>query len=255
VNDAWISGFRPAHMKGARWVAPSLSNVVVVSVAGGARDYQVRSRMASLDGLVPPTNGLTIGSSGMVNVFLSMEHQSILWCNQMAVQVAHTLLQLIDGDTGQQIKSPQRRMAVFVSNLRSALPQTFDWLLTSDTTAAISLSSKAGSHVRRDVRRLDDDDEEELDQEIGGDTAKTESQEAPKMDQFACPTSVHWDGETPGTDLYIDSTTMTVLAMDGRRRWLDIEKLVCTLLHSIFPALIWKGDKRIGRTLAHKCFR
>jgi glycosylphosphatidylinositol deacylase len=41
VNDAWISGFRPAHMKGARWVAPSLSNVVVVSVAGGARDYQV----------------------------------------------------------------------------------------------------------------------------------------------------------------------------------------------------------------------
>ncbi len=106
-----------------------------------------------------------------------------------------------------------------------------------------------------DVRRLDDDDEEELDQEIGGDTAKTESQEAPKMDQFACPTSVHWDGETPGTDLYIDSTTMTVLAMDGRRRWLDIEKLVCTLLHSIFPALIWKGDKRIGRTLAHKCFR
>jgi hypothetical protein len=40
-------------------------------------------------------------------------------------------------------------MAVFVSNLRSALPQTFDWLLTSDTTAAVSLSSKAGSHVRR----------------------------------------------------------------------------------------------------------
>jgi hypothetical protein len=102
---------------------------------------------------------------------------------------------------------------------------------------------------------LDDDEEEELDQEIGGDTAKTESQEAPKMDQFACPTSVHWDRETPGTDLYIDSTTMTVLAMDGRRRWLDIEKLVCTLLHSIFSALIWKGDKRIGRTLAHKCFR
>jgi len=65
------------------------------------------------------------------------------------LQVAHTLLQLIDGETGQQIKSPQRRMAVFVSNMRSALPQTFDWLLTSDTTATVSLSSKAGSHVRR----------------------------------------------------------------------------------------------------------
>ncbi|CAM6033799.1 unnamed protein product [Sphagnum compactum] len=58
--------------------------------------------MASLDGLVPPTNGLTIGLSSMVDVFLSMEHQSILRCNQMTVQVAHTLLQLMDGDTGQQ---------------------------------------------------------------------------------------------------------------------------------------------------------
>jgi hypothetical protein len=26
-------------------------------------------------------------------------------------------------------------------------------------------------------------------------------------------------------------------------------------LHSIFSALIWKGNKRIGRTLTHKCFR
>ena len=48
---------------------------------------QVRSRMASLDGIVPPTNGLTIGSAGMVNVFLSIEHQSILWCNQLVMQV------------------------------------------------------------------------------------------------------------------------------------------------------------------------
>ncbi|CAM6053655.1 unnamed protein product [Sphagnum tenellum] len=46
------------------------------------------------------------------------------------------------------------------------------------------------------------------------------------MDQFACPTGVHWDRETLGTDLHTDSTTMTVLAMDGRHRWLDIEKLV-----------------------------
>jgi len=35
VNDAWIFGFRLAHMKGAHWVASSLSNVVVF-VARGA---------------------------------------------------------------------------------------------------------------------------------------------------------------------------------------------------------------------------
>ncbi len=40
-------------------------------------------------------------------------------------------------------------MALFASNLCSALPETFDQLLTSDATAAISLSSKVGSRVER----------------------------------------------------------------------------------------------------------
>jgi hypothetical protein len=43
--------------------------------------------MASLDGIVPSTNGMTIGSAGMVNVFMSMEHQAILWCNEFVVKV------------------------------------------------------------------------------------------------------------------------------------------------------------------------
>jgi hypothetical protein len=34
-------------------------------------DFYMQSKMASLDGLSPPTNGLTIGLYGMVNVFLS----------------------------------------------------------------------------------------------------------------------------------------------------------------------------------------
>ncbi len=61
VNDAWISGFRPAHMKGARWVAPSLSNVVVVSVAGGARDYQVNHYDSLVPAFASLGNGLLVG--------------------------------------------------------------------------------------------------------------------------------------------------------------------------------------------------
>jgi len=111
VNNAWIRGYE--SVKGEE--AP-LSKVVVVSITGGARDYQVlhcyspqffnvlgpgafgilnlflwwpqvRSRMSSLDGIVPPTHGLTVDTAGMVNIWMSMEHQSILWCNQMVVQV------------------------------------------------------------------------------------------------------------------------------------------------------------------------
>ncbi|KAL6977137.1 hypothetical protein U1Q18_025932 [Sarracenia purpurea var. burkii] len=41
-----------------------------------------------------------------------------------------------------------------------------------------------------------------------------------------CPSNVHWTNDGLERDLYIQTTTVTVLAMDGRRRWLDIEKLM-----------------------------
>lgn len=53
---------------------------------------QVRSKLESLDDIVPPTHGFTISSTGMKNVWLSMEHQVILWCNQLVVQVSEISL-------------------------------------------------------------------------------------------------------------------------------------------------------------------
>lgn len=44
-----------------------------------------------------------------------------------------------------------------------------------------------------------------------------------------CPSSVHWSDDVLERDLYIQTTSVTVLAMDGRRRWLDIQKLVSSL--------------------------
>ncbi|RVW93992.1 hypothetical protein CK203_034106 [Vitis vinifera] len=41
----------------------------------------------------------------------------------------------------------------------------------------------------------------------------------------ACPNTFHWSNDGLERDLYIQTTTVSVLAMDGRRRWLDIEKL------------------------------
>ena len=49
---------------------------------------QVRSKLESLDGIVPPTHGFMISSTGVKNVWLSMEHQAILWCNQLVIQVS-----------------------------------------------------------------------------------------------------------------------------------------------------------------------
>ncbi|KAI7991069.1 hypothetical protein LOK49_LG12G00356, partial [Camellia lanceoleosa] len=40
------------------------------------------------------------------------------------------------------------------------------------------------------------------------------------------PKNVRWTDDGLERDLYIQTSTVTVLAMDGRRRWLDIKKLV-----------------------------
>jgi len=42
----------------------------------------------------------------------------------------------------------------------------------------------------------------------------------------ACPERLQWRDESLERDLYVQMPTVTVLAMDGRRRWLDIQKLV-----------------------------
>lgn len=55
----------------------------------------------------------------------------------------------------------------------------------------------------------------------------------------ACPSNIHWSDDGLERDLYIQTTTVTVLAMDGRRRWLDIRKLVSIYYLDIDMKLSW----------------
>ena len=56
----------------------------------------------------------------------------------------------------------------------------------------------------------------------------------------ACPSNVHWGNDGLERDLYIQTTTVPVLAMDGRRRWLDVQKLVSFIG---FPSMSFKKFK------------
>ncbi|XP_068637444.1 GPI inositol-deacylase isoform X2 [Aristolochia californica] len=198
VNREWLNGYGFKSSDYGHGVSnPSLSHVIVVSVSGGIHDYQVRSKLASLDGIVPPTHSFTVGSTSMKNVWLSMEHQAILWCNQLVVQLSHTLLSLIDPDTGRPFERPQKRLVVLSKMLRSGLPQSFNWMKQLQPDEGSVLVSKDKSSA-----------------------AGSQSQ------SFShCPPSIHWAEDSLEKDLYIQGTTVTVLAMDGRRRWMDIKKL------------------------------
>ncbi|KAF7072002.1 hypothetical protein CFC21_077202 [Triticum aestivum] len=194
VNEEWRNGYK----KGVSHTSsPKLSNVVVVSISGGIHDYQIRSRLAALDGIVPSTHGFMVGSSSVKNVWLSMEHQSILWCNQLAVQVAHTLLSMIDPVDRQPFLSSQKRVFVFAKMLQSVVPQSLSWMNHVS-------GSQSSNFLASDTR---------------------EAGELQRNDTLFCPPSVLWTSDGLEKDLHIQSNLVTVLAMDGRRRWLDIKKL------------------------------
>ncbi|XP_065627369.1 GPI inositol-deacylase isoform X2 [Quercus suber] len=200
VNQQWKKGYEVQTSHTGHYMSdPILSHVVVVSVSGGYNDYQVRTKLESLDGIVPPTNGFMISSTGMKNVWLSMEHQAILWCNQLVVQVSHTILSLIDSRTGQPFPDTQKRLTILTRMLRSGIPQSFNWMMQSH------LASQELKHVLvKDVK------------DASGSLVHAST---------ACPRNVYWGADGFERDIYIQTTTVTVLAMDGRRRWLDIQKL------------------------------
>ncbi|XP_021890347.1 GPI inositol-deacylase [Carica papaya] len=196
INEEWREGYQVQTTQAGRFVSdPPLSHIVVISISGGYYDYQVRSKLESLDGIVPPTHGFMISSTGMKNVWLSMEHQAILWCNQLVVQVSHTVLSLINSRTGQPFSDTRKRLAIFTRMLHSGLPQSFNWKMQPQLFPRLTVSTENANNAAG-------------------------SQACPLSN---CPT--YWTDDALERDLYIQTTTVTVLAMDGRRRWLDIQKL------------------------------
>ncbi|ESQ32740.1 hypothetical protein EUTSA_v10003555mg [Eutrema salsugineum] len=190
VNREWKKGYEVQTSPGGSYVSdPLLSGVVVVSIAGGYNDYQVRSKLESLDGIVPSSHGFMISSTSMKNVWLSMEHQAILWCNQLVVQVSHTLLSLVDSTTSQPFSDTQKRLWVLTRMLQSALSQSFNGMIPMKLSHEVPMLASKGSGSQMSTCALD------------------------------------WRDDALDRDLYIQTSTVTILAMDGRRRWLDIELL------------------------------
>ncbi|MFQ6630858.1 hypothetical protein Gotur_008517 [Gossypium turneri] len=197
INQEWRQGYDVQTTQTGEYVSsPKLSHVVIVSISGGYNDYQVRSKLESLDGIVPPTHGFMIGSTSMKNVWLSMEHQAICWCNQLVVQVSHTLLSLIDSRRGQPLSDTQKRLAILSKMLRSGIQQSFKWRSQLFWSTRVPFKDVKYTAVSQDHTFSD------------------------------CPSSVHWSDDVPERDLYIQKKTVNILAMDGRRRWLDILELI-----------------------------
>ncbi|KAF5940606.1 hypothetical protein HYC85_021773 [Camellia sinensis] len=129
--------------------------------------------------------------------------------------VSHTLLSLIDPEAGQPFSDTQKRLAACTKMLHSGMTLSSNWLRKS-------LLPQQATHDLRHLQKLHQQDLKGIHCLL-----------VPVMFvglMMACE-----------RDLYIQTSTVTILVMYGRRRWLDIEKLkLNSLIFNLFLGVQWK---------------
>ncbi|NWY02733.1 PGAP1 deacylase, partial [Nothoprocta ornata] len=100
VNNHWI-------LK-----AQDLRNLTTLSVAGGFRDYQVRSGLTFLPRLSQQDSALSVVSSAVPRAWASTDHLSIVWCKELILATIRAFFDLIDENTRQITENPKKRMSV-----------------------------------------------------------------------------------------------------------------------------------------------
>ncbi|KAM6131737.1 GPI inositol-deacylase [Phoenicopterus ruber ruber] len=134
--DKYLTDFYTAVNN--HWIlkAQDLRNLTTLSVAGGFRDYQVRSGLAFLPRLSQHDSALSVVSSAVPRAWASTDHLSIVWCKELILATIRAFFDLIDENTRQITEDPKKRMSVlnhhFVrhpAKIFEENPETFTELL------------------------------------------------------------------------------------------------------------------------------
>ncbi|KAI0549090.1 GPI inositol-deacylase [Xylaria curta] len=116
INDHW------RHAYSGKLIAEnSLSQVTLVSIAGGGLDTVVPSDYASLESIVPETHGFTVFTSTIPTVWTSMDHQAITWCDQFRKVVVKAMYDIVDSHDKSQTKPRAERIKHFKKRFLTGL--------------------------------------------------------------------------------------------------------------------------------------
>ncbi|KAF9926854.1 GPI inositol deacylase [Linnemannia zychae] len=113
IESFWTRGFQ-------RPDGP-LSNVSLISIAGGNLDIVVNGDSGNIHNIVPQSNGFTVFTSSIPHAWVGSDHLSILWCNQIAAVIGRTLIDVVDARYAQQVKPLDERMAIFRNRLLTGI--------------------------------------------------------------------------------------------------------------------------------------
>ncbi|KAI0459676.1 PGAP1-like protein-domain-containing protein [Xylaria acuta] len=108
INNHWRYAY-----SGKSVTENSLSQVTLVSIAGGGLDTVVPSDYASLESIVPETHGFTVFTSTIPTVWTSMDHQAITWCDQFRKVIVKAMYDIVDSRDKSQTKTRVERVKHF----------------------------------------------------------------------------------------------------------------------------------------------
>lgn len=96
---------------------------LLISICGGTSDIQIVSDACALsDDLVGPSDGFAVFSSGIPGVWTGVEHQAMVWCDQVRFRVARTLLDMGEATSRQGKLAAAHQWLLGRSGSKQALP-------------------------------------------------------------------------------------------------------------------------------------
>ena len=105
IRQYWLSAFAaPSH---------PLHNVALISISGGTGDTMVPSDTCSTSSFAPSSNTMTVFTTGVTGLYSPVDHQAMVWCDQLRKRIAAALLDILDAQLPHKTKSLDERMAIF----------------------------------------------------------------------------------------------------------------------------------------------
>lgn len=150
INDYW----REQYSQNGT-LDNKLRDVTLISIAGGALDTIVPSDYSTLASLVPPTHGFTVFSSTIPEVWTSMDHLAIMWCNQLRKAVALSLYDIVDVNHSCQTRPLAERMTAFKRRFLTGMEDVAERTLPHALAETLLILGDDSNTVVPQAERLD----------------------------------------------------------------------------------------------------
>ncbi|KAF8457621.1 PGAP1-like protein-domain-containing protein [Kalaharituber pfeilii] len=148
INDYWRKSYS------AQWAPHNpLFYTTLISIAGGSLDTVVPSDYANVASILPETNGFTVFTSSIPDVWVGIDHLAILWCNQMMKVLVGSLLDIVDVKRSGQTKSRSERMRIFKKWYLTGMESTAEKTLPQEKpTTLLTLEDISNSMIPQGER-------------------------------------------------------------------------------------------------------